>query len=124
MVNVYTVKERIKEIRKGMGLSQGEFARKLSDVTLGVNILEATVKKWELGTEKPLPSAIEALAFLSKRSVKWLQSAVEDNDNIEESTDDGSIGNTNYQESDDKDSSDIGQQKSNVIQFPDNEEPG
>ena len=118
------MKERIKEIRKGMGLSQGEFARKLSDVTLGVNIVEATIEKWELGTEKPLPSAIEALAFLSKRSVKWLQSAVENNDNIEESTDDGSTGNTNYQESDDKDSSDIDQQKSNVIQFPENEEPG
>ena len=121
------MKEKIKEIRKSMGLSQGEFARKLSKVTLGVNIVEATIEKWELGTEKPLPSAIEALAFLSKRSVKWLQSAVEDNDNIEESTDDGSTGNTgntNYQESDDKDSSDIDQQKSNVIQFPENEEPG
>ena len=117
------MKEKIKEIRKSMGLSQGEFAQQLSNVTLGVNIVEETIENLELGTEQPLPSAIEALAFLSKRSVKWIQSAVENNDKIEECVENGTIEKTNGQGSDNKDNTGDPQQNSNVIQFPDNEDP-
>ena len=116
------MKDRIKEIRKSIGLSQGEFAQRLSDVTLGPNVVEETVKKWELGTELPLPSAIEALAFLSNRSVKWLQSEVESNDKGQEFPVDERMQDLNTRASEEKVKSDGPKQKSNVIQFPDNDE--
>ena len=115
------MKDRIKEIRKSMDLSQGEFAQQLSDVTLGVNVLEETVQKWELGTEQPLPSAIEALAFLSKRSVNWIQSAIETNDKNKEIPDDGTTQRLNAPESEAKISVDGAKKTSNVIEFPPND---
>ena len=118
------MKERIKEIRKSMGLSQEEFAQRLSDVTLGVNVIEETVKKWELGTEQPLPSAIEALAYLSKRSIKWLQSAVECNDKGQKISIEETMEGLTARANEGKTKPDDANQKSNVIQFPDNDEPG
>ena len=115
------MKDRIKEIRMSMGLSQGEFAQRLSDVTLGVNVIEETVQKWELGTEQPLPSGIEALAFLSKRSINWIQSAIETDDKVQKVPDDGTIQKTNADPSEENVSPSGANKISNVIQFPDND---
>ena len=114
------MKDRIKEIRASFGLSQGEFAKRLSNVTLGVNILEETVKKWEAGSETPLPSAIEALAHLSKRPIKWIQSNGASNGETQDLENNGTVkvfseqGPKQNIVEDDKLAS-----NSNVIQFPD-----
>ena len=104
------MKDRIKEIRTSLGLSQEEFAKQLSGVTLGVRILEETIKRWELGNETPLPSAIEALAHLSKQPIEWIQF----NEDLNNKTNGSNHQEPNHIDVETKKTT----PNSNVIQFP------
>jgi transcriptional regulator with XRE-family HTH domain len=115
------MKDRIKEIRTSLGLSQEELAKQLSKVTLGVNILEETVKMWELGSETPLPSAIEALSHLSERPIQWIQCSEDVNGDVNGSDDQRRVKVF----SDDEKKNNVDEAEkitstSNVIRFPDN----
>ena len=74
------IKDRIKEIRKSLGLSLEEFAKELSKGGCGI-VTEKAVGDWELGVRRPLPTKILALAELSQRNVRWVQTGV-DSDEI------------------------------------------
>ena len=73
MVNI---KDRIKEIRKSLGLSLEEFAKELSRGGCGI-VTEKAVGDWELGVRRPLPTKILALAELGKRNVRWVQTGMD-----------------------------------------------
>ena len=73
MVNI---KDRIKEIRKSLGLSLEEFARELSKGGCGI-VTEKAVGDWELGVRRPLPTKILALAELGQRNVRWVQTGLD-----------------------------------------------
>ena len=70
------IKDRIKEIRKSLGLSLEEFARELSKGGCGI-VTEKAVGDWELGVRRPLPTKILALAELGQRNVRWLQTGID-----------------------------------------------
>ena len=70
------IKDRIKEIRKSLGLSLEEFARELSKGGCGI-VTEKAVGDWELGIRRPLPTKILALAELGQRNVRWVQTGVD-----------------------------------------------
>ena len=70
------IKNRIKEIRKSLGLSLEEFARELSKGGCGI-VTEKAVGDWELGVRRPLPTKILALAELGQRNVRWVQTGVD-----------------------------------------------
>ena len=73
MVNI---KDRIKEIRKSLGLSLEEFAKELSRGGCSI-VTEKAVGDWELGVSRPLPTKILALAELGQRHVRWVQTGVD-----------------------------------------------
>ena len=73
MVNI---KDRIKEIRKSLGLSLEEFAKELSKGGCGI-VTEKAVGDWELGIRRPLPTKILALAELGQRNVRWVQTGMD-----------------------------------------------
>ena len=73
MVNI---KDRIKEIRKSLGLSIEDFAKELSKRGCGI-VTEKAVSDWELGVRRPLPTKILALAELGRRNVRWVQTGVD-----------------------------------------------
>ena len=70
------IKDRIKEIRKSLGLSLQEFAKELSREGCGI-VTEKAVGDWELGVRRPLPTKILALAELGQRHVRWVQTGVD-----------------------------------------------
>ena len=70
------IKDRIKEIRKSLGLSLEDFAKELSKGGCGI-VTEKAVGDWELGVRRPLPTKILALAELSQRHVRWVQTGVD-----------------------------------------------
>ena len=70
------IKDRIKEIRKSLGLSLEEFAKELSKGECGI-VTEKAVGDWELGVRRPLPTKILALAELGQRHVRWVQTGVD-----------------------------------------------
>jgi len=70
------IKDRIKEIRKSLGLSLEEFAKELSRGGCGI-VTEKAVGDWELGVRRPLPTKILALAELGQRHVMWVQTGVD-----------------------------------------------
>ena len=70
------IKDRIREIRKSLGLSLEEFARELSKGGCGI-VTEKAVGDWELGIRRPLPTKILALAELGQRNVRWVQTGVD-----------------------------------------------
>ncbi|MDC0190051.1 helix-turn-helix domain-containing protein [Rhodospirillales bacterium] len=70
------IKDRIKEIRKSLGLSLEEFAKELSKGGCGI-VTEKAVGDWELGVRRPLPTKILALAELGQRHVRWVQTGVD-----------------------------------------------
>ena len=70
------IKDRIKEIRKSLGLSLEEFARELSKGGCGI-VTEKAAGDWELGVRRPLPTKILALAELGQRNVRWVQTGVD-----------------------------------------------
>ena len=73
------IKDRIKEIRKSLGLSLEEFAKELSKGECGI-VTEKAVGDWELGVSRPLPTKILALAELGQRHVRWVQTGVDPDD--------------------------------------------
>ena len=70
------IKDRIKEIRKSLGLSLEDFAKELSKGGCGI-VSEKAVGDWELGVRRPLPTKILALAELGQRHVRWVQTGVD-----------------------------------------------
>ena len=70
------IKDRIKEIRRSLGLSLEEFAEELSRGGCGI-VTEKAVGDWELGVRRPLPTKILALAELGQRHVRWVQTGVD-----------------------------------------------
>ena len=70
------IKDRIKEIRKSLGLSLEEFAKELSKGGCGI-VTEKAVGDWELGVRRPLPTKILALSELGQRHVRWVQTGVD-----------------------------------------------
>ena len=70
------IKDRIKEIRKSLGLSLEDFAKELSRGGCGI-VTEKAVGDWELGVRRPLPTKILALAELGQRHVRWVQTGVD-----------------------------------------------
>ena len=70
------IKDRIKEIRKSLGLSLEDFAKELSKGVCGI-VTEKAVGDWELGVRRPLPTKILALAELGQRHVRWVQTGVD-----------------------------------------------
>ena len=73
------IKDRIKEIRKSLGLSLEDFAKELSKGGCGI-VTEKAVGDWELGVRRPLPTKILALAELGQRNVRWVQPGVDPDD--------------------------------------------
>jgi DNA-binding transcriptional regulator YiaG len=63
------VTERIKRVRRDLGLSQKEFA----DL---VGVSERSVQHWESG-KKPQPKALRRLAEVAKKPVAWFYEAEE-----------------------------------------------
>ena len=70
------IKDRVKEIRKSLGLSLEDFAKELSKGGCGI-VTEKAVGDWELGVRRPLPTKILALAELGQRNVRWVQTGVD-----------------------------------------------
>ena len=70
------IKDRIKEIRKSLGLSLEDFAKELSRGGCGI-VTEKAVGDWELGVRRPLPTKILALAELGQRHVRWVETGVD-----------------------------------------------
>ena len=70
------IKDRVKEIRKSLGLSLEDFAKELSKGGCGI-VTEKAVGDWELGVRRPLPTKILALAELGQRHVMWVQTGVD-----------------------------------------------
>ena len=65
------ISERIKEIRKKLGLKQSEFGE-------AIGVKEATITSWETGTRKPSDTAITAICSKFGINEEWLRDGVGD----------------------------------------------
>lgn len=73
---------KIKELRKGMGLTQAELSEQLN-TKFGLKTDRATVSNWERGASTPVFSTLSCLARLFDVSLDYLTGSEEIKDNNE-----------------------------------------